>query len=127
MRLRGKVDNNQPEIVKALRKCGVSVQSLANIGSGCVDLLTGYMHVNRLLEVKQEGANLTPKETDWHRRWNGQLCVVRTVEEALIVHGIETRATSESLAVKLAGKMDGEGDKFVVRSSHNGIKKFRKP
>ena len=41
-----KIDDNQPEIVKALREIGCSVQSLASVGGGCADLLVGYQGIN---------------------------------------------------------------------------------
>ncbi len=37
-----RVDDNQREIVKALRAVGACVQSLAEIGQGCPDLLVFY-------------------------------------------------------------------------------------
>jgi hypothetical protein len=37
-----KVDATQSAIVKALRKRGAFVQSMASIGKGCVDLLVSF-------------------------------------------------------------------------------------
>ncbi len=37
MRLKGRTDSNHTEIVKALRKCGALVLSLANLGKGAPD------------------------------------------------------------------------------------------
>jgi len=88
MRRAAKIDRNQEEIVKALRQIGCSVQSLAAIGSGCVDLLVGRRGHNFLLEVKDgrkppSAQKLTPDEKRWHEAWTGQVAVVRSVEEAI--------------------------------------------
>jgi Holliday junction resolvase len=88
MRQRAKIDDNQPEIVKALQQIGCSVQSLAACGKGVPDLLIGYRGHNILLEVK-DGAKtasrkkLTPDQLIWHALWSGQVAVVSTVDEAL--------------------------------------------
>lgn len=53
MKLRGRVDANQPEIVRALRDIGASVVSLANVGQGCGDILVGYKTFERQNEYNQ--------------------------------------------------------------------------
>jgi len=35
------------------------------------------------MEVKTGNAGLTEDEVKWHERWQGQVTIVRTVEEAL--------------------------------------------
>lgn len=89
MRRRGRVDVNQPEIVAALRKIGASVQSLADIGHGCPDLLVGFRGDTFLLEIK-DGSKppsarvLTPDEGVWMAMWRGgPYHVVSSVDEAL--------------------------------------------
>lgn len=52
MRARPRIDANQPDIVKALRKMGAFVQSLAAVGDGCPDLLVGFRGKTYLIEVK---------------------------------------------------------------------------
>lgn len=83
MRLRAKIDTNQPKIVSALRALGATVQSLATVGHGVPDLLVGHCGENFLLEVKTETGKLTPDETIWIAKWNGHVTIVRTAEEAL--------------------------------------------
>jgi len=88
MNRRGRIDANQPEIVKALRAVGASVQSLADMGRGVPDLLVGWRGLNLLFEVK-DGAKppsarrLTPDEERWHRGWRGQVVVVEDPRSAL--------------------------------------------
>lgn len=83
-----KIDRNQPEIVKALRDAGCSVQVLSDAGKGVPDLLVGYMDGNYLLEVKDGLApkadrQLTPRQVKWHREWKGSVIVVESVNAAL--------------------------------------------
>jgi hypothetical protein len=78
-----KVDANQPEIVKALRKAGATVQPLHVIGRGCPDILVGWHGRNYLFEIKQAGCKLTGDEKDFHSQWLGQVGIVCKVEDAL--------------------------------------------
>jgi hypothetical protein len=78
-----KIDRNQPEIVKALRAAGATVQILSTVGKGCPDLLVGYNDVNYLLEVKMPGGKLTDDQRVWHSEWRGRFTVVYSSEEAL--------------------------------------------
>lgn len=85
-----RTDKNQAEIVKALRKAGVTVTSLHEVGHGCPDLVCGYQGQNYLLEIKNPKTygKLTPYQVKWHERWKGQVKVVYTIEEALRALGI---------------------------------------
>jgi len=93
-----KTDDNQAEIVQSLRKIGASVQDLSGVGGGCPDLLVGFRGVNYLMEIKRNTergvvkpseSKLNARQVEWHGVWNGQVCVVRTPEEAinLIMNG----------------------------------------
>lgn len=89
MRRRGRVDANHAAIVKALRQVGASVQSLADIGKGCPDLLVGWRFRTWLFEVKDgskppSARKLTADEENWIREWNGGLVfVVESPEQAI--------------------------------------------
>jgi Holliday junction resolvase len=90
-----KIDANQSEIVKELRKVGAFVQSLATIGKGCPDLLVGYRGNWFLMEVKdakkaQSQRELTQDEMDWILRAakSGPVHIVETVAQALGVLGV---------------------------------------
>jgi|HubBroStandDraft_4_1064222.scaffolds.fasta_scaffold59974_3 hypothetical protein len=85
---RKRVDANQPEIVDALRACGMSVLSLAAVGKGCPDLLIGWRGRNILLEVKDgskppSGRQLTDDEKDFRDSWRGSVFLVESVEQAV--------------------------------------------
>lgn len=80
-----RVDGNQTAIVRALRSCGCTVQSLARLGDGVPDLLVACHGQNLLLEVKQPGEQLTEKEHDWHQRWPVPVWIVTSVDDALRV------------------------------------------
>jgi hypothetical protein len=65
-----KVDATQSAIVRALRKRGAFVQSMASIGKGCVDLLVAFRGEWKVAEVKNgaltpSARKLTPMELDW--------------------------------------------------------------
>lgn len=93
MRKRARIDDNQNEVVKALRSIGCMVQSLATIGNGCADLLvlspfTSRMH---LLEVKDgrrppSERRLTKDELRFGEFWD--VSVVLSVDEALSAVGV---------------------------------------
>lgn len=91
---RGRVDRNQPEIVKSLRQAGCSVQSLATVGDGCPDLLVGRAGRDYKIEVKDGEAppskqRLTQAEMDWHKDWRGeQTWIAYTVADALQIVGV---------------------------------------
>lgn len=90
MRRASKVDQNQADIVDALRRVGASVQLLHAVGAGCPDILAGYRGRNVLLEIKDgskppSARKLTEKQIDWHADWRGQVCVVDSVDAALAV------------------------------------------
>lgn len=88
MRRAAKVDENQKDIVDALRAHGWSVLSLAPMGKGCPDLLVGCKGVNLLLEVKDGSKapskrRLTEDETRFFGAWNGHRALVESPEEAV--------------------------------------------
>lgn len=75
-----KVDENQAEIVDALRKIGCDVQIIGDP----VDLLVGYRARNYLIEVKQPGEKpRTAKQKKFLSTWKGQVRVVQSAEEAI--------------------------------------------
>ena len=84
-----KIDNNQTEIVEALRAVGATVQSIASIGKGCPDLLVGYRYKNYLMEIKDGSNKLTKHEELWQRKWMGCCYNVRTVYEAYLIIGLK--------------------------------------
>lgn len=92
MRRAAKVDDNQAQIVDALRMVGATVQLLHAVGKGCPDLLVGYRGNNYTLECK-DGAKppsarkLTADQIEWHRDWRGQVAVVTDAREALLAIG----------------------------------------
>lgn len=87
-----RIDQNHRLIVRALRDVGASVQSLADIGKGCPDILCAFRDVNYVLEIKDGSLppsrkKLTEDEQNWHAMWRGPVHVVESVEDALKVVG----------------------------------------
>lgn len=81
-----KVDANQAQVVTGFRAAGATVQSLANIGQGCPDLLVGYRGANYLVEVKDgskppSARTLTPDQQDWTQSWRGQWEIVQDLSD----------------------------------------------
>jgi hypothetical protein len=92
MRRAARVDANQAEIVKALRRVGATVQPLHTVGDGCPDLLVGYRGTNHLLELKDgskppSARQLTDDQKRWHNHWRGIAHVVTSINDALCVIG----------------------------------------
>lgn len=93
VRRAARTDENQAEIVRALRGIGCSVQDLSAVGKGCPDLLVGRGGRNWLMEVKRPAGprggmrdrGLTPDQVKWHDAWSGHVCVVTTAEDAVRV------------------------------------------
>lgn len=83
-----KVDANQAEIVRGLREVGASVQSLAPMGDGVPDIVCGYKGGNWLFEIKTAKGKLTADELEWHQAWCGQVCVIRSLDDALAAIGV---------------------------------------
>lgn len=88
MRKRGRSDENQVEIINALRAAGASVLCLSGVGSGCPDLLVGIRGNNLLIEVKDGNKPpshrvLTKDQRAFFAQWRGHAIVVKDVDEAL--------------------------------------------
>ena len=87
MRRARRADPNQPEIVKAFRDCGCSVEVISDLGRGVPDLLVGIRGRTFLVEVKVGREPLTPTQSAWREKWRGNYAVVTTKDEALQLCG----------------------------------------
>lgn len=88
-----KADANQPEIVKALRGAGCTVEHLHAVGAGCPDLLCAIDDQVFLIEVKDgskvpSDQKLTPAQVVWHAQWKAEVHIVNSVAAALTVVAI---------------------------------------
>ena len=83
-----KIDLNQPEIVAALRKAGVSVQSTASIGKGFPDLVAAKGDKVWLIEVKGPKGKPTDDQIEFMAGWRGVVHVARTPDDALRIVGV---------------------------------------
>lgn len=91
MRGVARVDENQPEIVNALRRCGCMVEILSRLGRGVPDLLVGTPRGWLILIEVKDGnkppseRRLTEDQREWHERWRRYpLFVCENVRDALI-------------------------------------------
>jgi len=106
MRRAAKIDANQPEIVAAFRSVGASVELLHAVGKGCPDLAVGFRGRNWFVEVKDgslppSARKLTPAQEDWHANWNGEVHVVKSVDEAMSLIGV---TSYRDLHARIVGK-----------------------
>ena len=88
MRRAARVDDNQTEVVAALRAAGCGVVSLAAVGKGVPDLLVCARGETLLVEVKDGSKppskrKLTDAQVDFHRDWRGRIETVTSAEDAL--------------------------------------------
>lgn len=86
MRRVASTDSNQPDIIRAFRVLGCSVQPIHVIGKGCPDLIVGYHGESHLIEVK-DGAKppsarkLTADEQRWWDNWRGDKHIVSSLDD----------------------------------------------
>jgi hypothetical protein len=83
MRIHGRTDKNQTEIVKALRKAGARVAITSSLGDGYADLVVGFRGEMKWMECKGKGGRLTPDELVFYDNWCEYMVVVYSVEDAL--------------------------------------------
>lgn len=85
-----KVDGNQAEIRDGLRAGGAFVIDTHSLGNGFPDLVAWTPQAGwQLLEVKMPRGHFTEAECKLHEACPGPIRVVRTVERALQVMGME--------------------------------------
>lgn len=89
MRRAARIDGNQPELVKELKKIGAVVADTSRLGDGFPDLVVAYKGKNYLVEVKDPSQppskrRLTPKEKKFLGVWPAPCFVVETLEGFLI-------------------------------------------
>lgn len=88
MRRAARVDDNQAEVVKALRKIGAVVTPIHMVGKGVADLLVSFRQCWLVLEVK-DGAKppsareLTPDEKRWIGEQKAPVFIVNSPVEAV--------------------------------------------
>ena len=92
LRRRARIDANQPEVVKALRKIGAKVAITAQLGNGFPDLAVAYRGKWFLMEVKDgtlspSARKLSDEERDFHAEFCGHapVHVVENPEDAIRV------------------------------------------
>lgn len=78
-------DANRDAIVDGLRRIGATVSLIAP-----VDLLVGWHGRNYLFEVKTARGKLSASQHAAMDGWQGQWCVVRSLDEALRIVGVHS-------------------------------------
>ena len=83
-----RVDSNQKEIVKALRKAGATVLHTHQL-KNCFDILVGYNGINYIVEIKDGNKppsqrKLTTGEEKFRDEWEGgEYYIIESIEQAL--------------------------------------------
>lgn len=72
-------DNNEREIVEALKGVGASVEKIGRP----LDLLVGWRGKTLLVEIKQPKGAIRPSQKAFMDGWRGQVAVIRSIDEAL--------------------------------------------
>jgi hypothetical protein len=87
-----KIDANQPEIVKGLRKLGYSVLIVSQL-KNCFDILVGAKGLNFAFEIKDENKppshrRLSEGEQKFFDTWRGQIDCIKNLDEALEIMNV---------------------------------------
>lgn len=85
MRRAARVDANHGDVVKAFKKLGCEVLSLASLGKGVPDLLVSAQGVNWLVEVKAPKGERNEAQEAFAERWKGGHSIVRDENGAAMV------------------------------------------
>lgn len=101
-----RIDKNQPEIVKRLRKLGFSVELTYRLGNGFPDFIVGFGGLFTIpVELKSDKGTLTPDEQKLHDRYKGYIIIAYSLDDILLgIHefyerlynGFPTEKTKES-------------------------------
>jgi Holliday junction resolvase len=83
-----RVDSIQRQITESLRKLGITVLVLSNLGHGCPDLLLGHLGKNYLIELKCGKNELTSFEKRFFEEWKGQADIAHNLDEILQLLGL---------------------------------------
>lgn len=88
MRRAARVDDNQKQIVEALRRVGASVLITSQL-KNAFDILVGYKGINYIMEIKDGNKppsqrKLTKGEQNFKDNWKGgEYYIVNSINEAL--------------------------------------------
>ena len=88
--LASKVDLNQPQIIRDLRKLGACVTVISSLGKGVPDLLVSYQDRWWLFELKnpdkpKSKQRLTQDEQKWVNKQKAPVYIIRDIGDALEV------------------------------------------
>jgi Holliday junction resolvase len=79
-----RIDENQHDIVRALRRIGCSVYITSGLGHDFPDLVVGFRGANYLVECKRsEKARLTQGQKRFFDHWLGQVTRINSVDDAI--------------------------------------------
>ena len=92
-----RVDCNQQEIVKVLRKMCCKVHVTSDLGNGFPDLVVstsdGKLWLVEIKDGKKSTSfqKLTPKEKEFHELWKENVVIINSVDQAILFANRELR------------------------------------
>lgn len=75
-------DKNHNTIAKTFSNAGFSVFDTSQVGYGFPDMVIAKRGVSALIEVKSTYGVLTPNQVKFISNWQGEVYVIRSVDEA---------------------------------------------
>ena len=78
-----RVDENQADIVKAIRKLGAEVTPLFRVGQGVSDLLVSWRQKWFVIECKTDTGELNKDQKDWIGKQRAAVVVVTSPMQAV--------------------------------------------
>jgi len=95
MRSAARIDDNQPEIIKAFRKFGCSVADTHALGKGFPDIVVAKNFKTAVIEIKdgskpRSACKLTTDEIKFRSSWLGLYFVVESIGDVIdVVRALE--------------------------------------
>lgn len=83
MRRAARKDRNHNAVRDVYAGCGWSVRDTHQVGKGFPDILVAKHGYTKGIEVKFGNEPLTPAEELFHEYWQGEITIIRSVEEAI--------------------------------------------
>lgn len=123
MRVIAKRDANHSEIVECLRSLGCTVADLGSVGGGFPDIVVGYGGLNVLVEIKDgkkppSARSLTPDQVEFFAHWKGDVIVVTSVKDCVI---LRDRIATDANTLRKASLAAKESFKDLRRCQQSRI------
>jgi Holliday junction resolvase len=115
-----RVDNNQAEIVKALRQAGWHCTDLSAVGGGVPDLLVTQFGQAHLIEIKTDERKyyFTPAQLDYQQQCKANIFVVKSVDEVILFVNGKLKPVNCELNYRKGELTHGKTKAGLAQSGH---------